>query len=142
MEIVKNIAALLGLITSISAVITICSKSARAFIAGVFKKYGNENDMKEIARKLDKITEKLDNIEQSNNITVDFTREQCRGLIKDMFYCYYDNKTLPLYEYKWLLKLEDLYINRLHGNSFVAGLIKEMKTWTIDYSKTHAEEDE
>lgn len=142
MEIIKNIAALLGLITSISTVIAICSKSARVFIAGIFKKYGSEDDMKEINEKLDRITEKLENIEQSNNITVDFTREQCRGLIKDMFYRYYDDRTLPLYEYKWLLKLENLYVNRLHGNSFVAGLIKEMKTWTIDYSKTHAEEDE
>ena len=59
-----------------------------------------------------------------------------------MFYQYYDEKTLPLYEYKWLLKLETFYVDRLHGNSFVKGLINTMKTWPIDYSKTHAEEDE
>lgn len=142
MEIVKDIAAVLGVICSFSAVLTICSKSAKAFIANIFKKYGYDDSMTKIEEKLDMISNKLDSIEALNTITVDFTREECRDKIKTMFYQYYDEKSLPLYEYKWLLKLEAFYIDRLHGNSFVKGLIDTMKTWPIDYSKTHAEEDE
>lgn len=142
MEIVKDIAAVLGVICSFSAVLTICSKSAKAFIANIFKKYGHDDSMVKIEEKLNSIDDKLDSIESLNAITVDFTREQCRILLKDMFYKYYDEKVLPVYEYKMLLKLEDFYVNRLHGNTFIKDIIKTMKTWPIDYSKTHAEEDE
>ena len=83
----------------------------------------------------------IEDIKEANDITVDYTREQIRGLIKEMFYEYYDEKVLPLYEHKWLLKLEDLYIRRLHGNSFAAELIAEMKKWSVDYSKVREGED-
>ena len=142
MEVLEHVAAVLGIICSFSAVFTICSKSAKAFIANMFKKYGHDENMVRIEEKLDLMNNKLDSIEALNTITVDFTREECRDKIKTMFYQYYDEKTLPLYEYKWLLKLETFYVDRLHGNSFVKGLINTMKTWPIDYSKTHAEEDE
>lgn len=142
MEVLEHVAAVLGVICSFSAVLTICSKSAKAFIANMFKKYGHDENMTRIEEKIDLMNNKLDSIESLNTITVDFTREECRGKIKTMFYQYYDEKILPLYEYKWLLKLEAFYIDRLHGNSFVKGLINTMKTWPIDYSKTHVEEDE
>lgn len=142
MEIVKDIAAVFGLICSFSAVLTLCSKTVKAFIGNIFKKYGNDDNMDKIEETLILMNKKLDTIEELTTITVDFTREECRDKIKTMFYQYYDEKTLPLYEYKWLLKLEAFYIDRLHGNSFVKGLIDTMKTWPIDYSKTHAEEDE
>ena len=58
-----------------------------------------------------------------------------------MFYEYYNAKVLPLYEHKWLLKREDLYIRRLHGNSFASELIAEMKKWPVDYSKVREGED-
>ena len=94
----------------------------------------------DVKKALDDIKERLDSIDDANAITVDFTREQCRSMIKDMFYKYCDEKKLPLYEYKLLLKLEDFYINRLHGNTFIVGLINKMKTWEIDYDE-HSIED-
>ena len=103
MEVLEHVAAVLGVICSFSAVFTICSKSAKAFIANMFKKYGHDENMVRIEEKLDLMNNKLDSIEALNTITVDFTREECRGKIKTMFYQYYDEKTLPLYEYKWLL---------------------------------------
>lgn len=61
-------------------------------------------------------------------------------MITSMFYRYCDTKKLPLYEYKLLLLLEDFYVKRLHGNTFIIGITKKMKTWEIDYSNAHIED--
>ena len=74
MEVLEHVAAVLGIICSFSAVFTICSKSAKAFIANIFKKYGHDENMVRIEEKLDLMNNKLDSMEALNTITVDFTR--------------------------------------------------------------------
>lgn len=140
-EAAKDTSAALGLILSISSVCALFSKRIKRAIGNFFKKYGSEDDIAEIKKSLEEIKEHLVSIDEANGITVDFTREQCRSLIKDMFYKYHEQKKLPLYEYKLLLLLEDFYVRRLHGNTFVIDLIKKMKTWEIDYNESHLEED-
>ena len=139
METIKNIAAILGAILSLSAVITLCCKPIKTYIANKLSRYLQDqqqaDDNKAIHDALARLEQKLDDIKNDNDITVDFTREQIRGIIKDMFFQYYDSKMLPLYEHKWLLKLEKLYVERLHSNSFIKELIDEMKKWPVDYSK-------
>ena len=139
-ELFKNITSALGLILSASSVFALCSKGAKKAIGNFFKKYGDSEDIADVKKALDDIKERLDSIDDANAITVDFTREQCRSMIKDMFYKYCDEKKLPLYEYKLLLKLEHFYINRLHGNTFIVVLINKMKTGEIDYDE-HSIED-
>ena len=145
MEIVKNVAAILGAILSLSAVVTLCCKPIKAWLAQYLSKYQKEQADNErnqqIQDTLARLEKSIEDIKEANDITVDYTREQIRGLIKEMFYEYYDEKVLPLYEHKWLLKLEDLYIRRLHGNSFASELIAEMKKWPVDYSKVREGED-
>lgn len=141
LEIIKNVSSALGLILSASSVVALMSKRAKSAIGNFFKKYGNDDDISEIKNALQEVKTDLKVIHEANAITVDFTREQCRNMIKDMFYRYYDSKKLPLYEYRLLLLLEDFYVKRLHGNTFVVDIIKKMKTWEIDYSKAHLEED-
>lgn len=68
------------------------------------------------------------------DITFDFAEKQCRNLIKNIFYKYKEARTLPLYEKKTLLYIEDLYINRMHKNHWGQTLLNEMKTWKVDYS--------
>ena len=46
METVKNIAAILGAILSLSAVITLCCKPIKLYIANALKKYQSEQDDK------------------------------------------------------------------------------------------------
>lgn len=141
LELIKNISSALGLILSASSVAALMSKRAKIAIGNFFKKYGNDDDISEIKTSLKELKGDVKSIRESNSITVDFTREQCRNMIKDMFYRYCDSEKLPLYEYRLLLLLEDFYIKRLHGNTFVVDIIKKMKTWEIDYSKAHLEED-
>lgn len=145
METIKNIAAILGAILSLVSVITLFCRPIKAWLAQYLSKYQKEQADNErnqqIQDTLARLEKSIEDIKEANDITVDYTREQIRGLIKEMFYEYYDEKVLPLYEHKWLLKLEDLYIRRLHGNSFASELIAEMKKWPVDYSKVREGED-
>ena len=131
METVKNIAAILGAILSLSAVITLCCKPIKLYIANALKKYQNEQDDK---LKQNTIKATLKRIENKLDATVAYTTEACRGEIKNMFYRYMENKTLPYYEKMHMLQIEDIYVNKLQKNHYTKGLIEEMKTWSVDYT--------
>ena len=131
METVKNIAAILGAILSLSAVITLCCKPIKLYIANALKKYQSEQDDK-IKQNTLKAT--LKTIEHKLDATVAYTTEACRGEIKNMFYRYMENKTLPYYEKMHMLQIEDIYVNKLQKNHYTKGLIDEMKTWSVDYT--------
>lgn len=131
METVKNIAAILGAILSLAAVITLCCKPIKAYIARALKKYQNEQDDKV---KQNTLKATLNRIEDKLDATVAYTTEACRGEIKNMFYRYMDNKTLPYYEKMHMLQIEDIYVNKLQKNHYTKGLIEEMKTWSVDYT--------
>ncbi|MDD6022174.1 MAG: hypothetical protein PUB94_05955 [Oscillospiraceae bacterium] len=146
MEVVKNIAAVLGTIISAASLITLMSKTARQAIAGLFKKYGNSDDMAEIKQLLERHLEEdkkfKEDISEMNDINMEFTRTQCRTIIKNIFYKYDKTKVLPLYEKKTLMSVKDLYVNRLHGNSFAIMMLDEMDGWEVDYESSHPGEDE
>ena len=131
METVKNIAAILGAILSLSAVITLCCKPIKLYIASSLKKYQSEQDDK---IKQNTLKAMLKRIENKLDATVAYTTEACRGEIKNMFYKYIDNKTLPYYEKMHMLQIEDIYVNKLQKNHYTKGLIEEMKTWSVDYT--------
>lgn len=131
METVKNIAAILGAILSLSTVITLCCKPIKLYIANSLKKYQSEQDDK-IKQNTLKAT--LKRIENKLDATVAYTTEACRGEIKNMFYKYIDNKTLPYYEKMHMLQIEDIYVNKLQKNHYTKGLIEEMKAWSVDYT--------
>lgn len=131
METVKNIAAILGAILSLSAVIALCCKPIKLCIAKALKKYQSEQDDK-IKQNTLKAT--LKRIESKLDATVAYTTEACRGEIKNMFYKYIENKTLPYYEKMHMLHIEDIYVNKLQKNHYTKGLIEEMKTWSVDYT--------
>lgn len=131
METVKNIAAILGAILSLSAVITLCCKPIKLYIANAIKKYQSEQDDKV---KQNTLKATLKRIENKLDATVAYTTEACRGEIKNMFYKYIGNKTLPYYEKMHMLHIEDIYVNKLQKNHYTKGLIEEMKTWSVDYT--------
>ena len=131
METIKNIAAILGAILSLAAVITLCCKPIKLYIASALKKYQNEQDDK---IKQNTIKATLKRIEDKLDATVAYTTEACRGEIKNMFYKYIGNKTLPYYEKMHMIQIEDIYVNKLQKNHYTKGLIEEMKTWSVDYT--------
>ena len=154
MEIIKNIAAVLGVILTAANILLLVSEKARKIAARIvehiFKKYGETDtvkaevsDIKEmLTRHIEDEREFKEGVLRMNEINIEFTKAQCRNIIKNIFYKYCDTKVLPLYEKKTLMSVEELYINRLNGNSFAALLLEEMSHWTIDYDSSHPEENE
>lgn len=130
-EIVKNVAAVIGLIISFFSVVTLCSDKAKKLIARVFNKYNQEqdNDIKELKEAVNSLTEKMDVLMENDKIVLDFTKQQCRDRIVEIYEAHQDTKQLPMREYKRLLYIEDIYITKLEGNSYASELITEMKTW-------------
>lgn len=149
MEVVKNAAAILGAILSAASVITLVSKTVRRFIANFFRRYGKADefsgDIAEIKKLLERHMEEdkkfKENVSATNDIMVEFMRTQCRTIIKSIFYKYNETKVLPLYEKKTLMSVEDLYVNKLRGNSFAMLMLDEMSHWTIDYESSHPDEE-
>ena len=145
MEIVKNVAAVLGLILSFFSVITLLSKNVRSFLTKIIRKYSNSSESEETISEIKRMLEKhikddelfRKEIQGANEINLEFTKTQCRNNIKNIFYKYNDTKCLPLYEKKTLMSIEDLYIGKLHCNSFAGFLLEEMKKWDVDYESEH-----
>lgn len=149
-EIIKDISAILGVIMSLSAVLSLLSKNVRGFFKRLFNKYGKTD---EVAVSISEMKALLENhMEDSkefkkqfadmNSISIEFMKNQSRNTIKDIFYTYQDTKVLPLYVKKTLMTIEDLYLNKLHGNSFAKLLLEEMRTWDVDYEASHPGEQE
>lgn len=145
MEVVKDIAAIIGVILSAASVIALISKTSRNTILKLFKKYGKADEVSNsiteikamLRQHIDDENEFKENIAKMNDINIEFTKTQCRNIIKTIFYKYNDTKRLPLYEKKTLMNVEELYIKTLHGNSFAALLLEEMSHWEIDYESSH-----
>ena len=148
MEVVKNVAAVLGIILSSASVIALVSKSARTALTKLVRKYGNAEEAETTIGEIKALLERhiadddkfKSGFQAQSEINLEFTKAQCRNLIKNIFYRYEEVRVLPLYEKKTLIMIEDLYINRLKGNSFAELLLDEMRDWEIDYNNCHPKE--
>ena len=139
-ELAKNISAVIGCFTGCVGFLSILCKPLRKWFVSFIQRSSNQN---EVEHSLNEIKEMMaaqaqenrafqQRIEESMDITIDFTEKQCRNIIKNIFYKYKDAKVLPLHEKKTLLDLEDLYINRMHKNHWGKTLLNEMSTWEVD----------
>ena len=119
MEIVKDIAAIIGCLLSIISLVTICTKKGRMIIRNFVLK-NTEDIQKENQRQADDIEAIKDMIEELSVRFDEFgerfdsveenARQQCRNTIKHIYYRYQSSQKIPLYErktadktYGWLL---------------------------------------
>lgn len=134
METIKNIAAIVGCILSVISLITLCTKGGRAFIKSIFVKNTRDlhdenarqtSDIEEIKKTVDVILLKLEASEE-------FTKQQCRNIIKNIYYRYQKEKKIPLYERKTADLTYKIYTQRYDGNSYATLLYNEICKWEID----------
>lgn len=134
MEVLKNIAAIIGLVLSVITLITACTKGGRLAIKSIFKKETkdikdeNEQQSKDIAsikKDVETILEKLGPIEE-------VSKQQCRNVLKNIYYKYYTHKKIPLYERKTADKTYKLYVEQLKGNSYATLLYDLICKWEVD----------
>ena len=134
MEIIKNIAAIIGCILSIFSLITLCTKGGRAFIRSFFKR-----NTKEIQDENARQTSDIQHIKEILNLMLnkfvgleEVSIQQCRDTIKTIYYKYQKDKRIPLYERKTVDKTYHIYTTIFHGNSYAALLYEEICKWEID----------
>ena len=148
MDIVRDVSSIIGLILSAAALFTLFSNKAKEAIAKLFGKYGQTKELSDEMAKMKVLLE--DHIAEENKfrgecidrdrVATEFMKTQCRNIIKTMFYNYKDDKILPLYDKQMLIFVKELYINRLHGNSFAAVLLEDMEGWDVDYDNFHPDD--
>ena len=133
MELIKNIAAVVGCIVSIITLLTLTTKGGRNFVIKLFKKHTKElvdtnqkqsEDIAHISNDLHTILEKLDVLEE-------VSKQECRNIIKNIYYKYQATKKIPLYERKTADKTYELYHETLKGNSYIVLLYNEIIKWEI-----------
>lgn len=142
MEIVKNIATVIGCITGCIGLLTVLCRPLRKFLIEWVQRTSGKSKVESQLNEIKKILEQQaedqkafqDKVEASINITLEFTEKQCRSDIKEIFYTYRDVKRLPLYEKKALMDIEELYIKKLNKNHWGKTLLEEMATWDVDPS--------
>lgn len=134
MELIKDTAAIIGCLLSVISLIAICTKGGRAFIRKIFSENTREireensrqsKDIREIKETLDYLTIKVEGFEE-------VSRQQCRNIIKNIYYSYQKDKKIPLYERKTADAVFETYSKVLHGNSYVTLLYGEICKWEID----------
>lgn len=150
MEIVKNVAAVIGAFLSAATLVTLCSKKAKGVLAEAVKEYGKTEEQSRGLEELKELLEEhieddrefKERMKQANDLNVEFVKTQCRTNIKNTFYRYKETRVLPLYEKKNLMNMEHLYIDLMRCNSYASLLLKEMSKWDVDYGEEIAADEE
>lgn len=151
MNLVKDIASILGLFISFITVFGIIIKPIRKKIVGFIKKSSEQDETTKAVRDLsellnehikndknyrEEMSRMINNASNDATVNKSFLVLYARNLVRSMFYKYLPEKKLPLYERKTLIAIEDLYIVKLHENSDTKLLIDTMKTWDTDFTKS------
>lgn len=133
MELIKDISAVLGLITTIFAIIAACSKKVRHWFGNLFGKYTKDLQETNKAQNeaIKKINEKLDNFEVILDAVKDEAKQSCRNTIKIIYYKYCRQKQIPLFERKTADATYSLYKEKFHANSYVDLLYGEIVKWPV-----------
>lgn len=134
MEVIKDLAAILGFILSIITLMTVCSKGGRAAIKKFFQKNTQDiveenvqqhNDIETIKTDLASLLSKINAMEE-------VSIQQCRNTIKEIYYKYQKKKKIPLYERKTADATHKIYVEKFHENSYEKLLYNEIIKWEID----------
>lgn len=149
LEQIENVATVLGCASVGFGLVCSVSKSARNWVGNVLSKKEHESKQDKI---ISELCNKLDTYIKSNEefkqkvtedmeVQKEFSIDQCRNTIKDIFYRYCDTKKIPLYEYKVAENTFETYSKKLHGNHYIALLWGEIQKWEIDYTHSFEEEE-
>jgi hypothetical protein len=134
MEIVKDIAAAIGLILSIISLMTIFTKGGRTFVKNLFKKNTQEiNDTNcQQNKDIEEIKQLLNKSSVDMELVKDGVKQQLRNTIKNIYYKYRVEKRIPIYERKTADATYALYNGGFHSNSYISLLYQEICKWDID----------
>lgn len=135
---IEWVTAITACLLSLISLTTIGTKKGRNFLNKVFNKHNKEihdtnikqnEEIKEIKEKIELISCQLMSLRKHS-------AQQCRNQIKDIYYKYYKEKKIPLFERKSADLIFDLYHTGFGGNSYAKLLYDEICKWEIDGQHT------
>lgn len=134
MEVFKDIAAIIGCVLSVISLLTICTKGGRNFIRNIFQKNAKDiyDENKRQSADIEDIKKTLEVVLAKMEINEEFTKQQCRNVIKNIYYKYQKDKKIPLYERKTADLTYEIYTCKYNGNSYASLLYNEICKWEID----------
>ena len=141
MEIIKDVAAVVGCILSCVSLATIIFKPIRkAFVNAVAniadtseEKEFRDEILKEISslhNKVDQMQVQVNQINNNEQKSEKALTDMIRERIVEIYYANLNTKKLHYEEWETINALFDSY-STFHGNSFVKGLIDQMSHWEI-----------
>lgn len=134
LELVENIAALLGVILSAITLITLCTKGGRAVLKGIFSRQAKDiiEENKQQEADIKAISGKLDDVLATTSVLRLVAVQQLRDTIKTIYYKYQAEKKIPLYERKTADKTYKIYHEKFKENTYATLLYNEICKWEID----------
>ena len=134
LELVENIAALLGVILSAITLITLCTKGGRAVLKGIFSRQSKDiiEENKQQEADIKAISGKLDDVLATTSVLRLVAVQQLRDTIKTIYYKYQAEKKIPLYERKTADKTYKIYHEKFKENTYATLLYNEICKWEID----------
>lgn len=136
MEIVRDIASIVGMLSGIFALWGLLSKTGQKLLTSFVEKQNaaivksDEQQSTQIKEILDILITVNERLETSEEVA----KQECRDKIKDIYYKYCDKKVIPLYDRKTADANYKLYTEKLNGNSYAALLYGQITSWEIDPS--------
>lgn len=134
MEVLKDISAIIGLILSAIALIGACTKGGRSLIKSIFTKNTEDlhNENKKQNSDIEGIKKTVEILLRKSEANEEMAKQQCRNIIKNIYYHYQKDKKIPLYERKTADRTYQIYTTLYKGNSYATLLYNEICKWDID----------
>lgn len=92
-----------------------------------------ENHVTGEANEARKVSEVMDKVNRSIEMSEEFSKIQIGKEVRDIFNRYSSQKSLPPEKWQYIESLNDIYTNQLRGNSLAGKMLKEMENWDVDY---------
>lgn len=143
MEIVRDIASIVGMLSGIFALWGLLSQKGQQFLGKILDKHTSsivETDEMQ-SEQIKEILDILITVNERLEVNEAVARQECRDKLKDIYYKYCNKKVVPLFDRKTADAIYALYTEKLNGNSYATLLYQQIISWEIDPTG-HVPEDE
>lgn len=133
MDLVRDIASIVGLVMSTIAFITLFTNFGKKIITKLFtsmnKEIVNKNTQQD--QSLLEVLESISKIKSDIDIVKASAEQRCRDTLKDIYYRHCNDKKIHLYERKTADAVYLIYSEKFKANSYAKLIYEEIKKWEI-----------
>lgn len=134
MNLVKDIAAVVGLVLSSISLLTVICKPLRNVIINFVTHQSGKTELQQQIEVIRRMLEEHLETDKQKQVQAALDQEALlcilRNSITKIYYDYLPHKQIPAHEYKNMIFLAEAYI-KLGGNSYVSTIVENMKDWDV-----------